>query len=160
VSKQTGKGRRHQTRASAIERKATKHQEFVGQADGERAEARLQKHERLQGEEDREMAREMASELEQVAGLKGVGAVGPELCLRIPRSVGEAMEIVREAPEALRAKARERLQRFPQPAQKALHLARSAAVVLFAPLRLGLQIGREVVRLSFSVLRALRQREA
>jgi len=32
VSKQTGKGSRHHRRASAIERKATQHHDFVGQA--------------------------------------------------------------------------------------------------------------------------------
>ena len=37
MSKQTGKGSRHQRRASAIERKATQHHEFIGDADAERA---------------------------------------------------------------------------------------------------------------------------
>jgi len=54
VAKQTSKGSRHQRRASAIERKATHHHEFIGEADAERAESELQKHERLQAEEKRE----------------------------------------------------------------------------------------------------------
>ena len=60
MSKQTGKGTRHQRRASAIERKATQHHEFIGEADVERAESEFRKHERLQAEEDREVVREMA----------------------------------------------------------------------------------------------------
>ena len=68
MSKQTGKGSRHQRRASAIERKATQHQDFVGQADVERAEAEFRKHERVQAEENHEVVREMAAEIEKVAG--------------------------------------------------------------------------------------------
>jgi hypothetical protein len=160
VAKQTGKGSSHQRRASAIERKATRHQQFVGQAEPERAEAELRKRERLQAEEKREVVREMAAELEQAAGVKGNGAVGPEFPLRIPRSVDEAKEIVREAPEALREKARERLEKLPEPARKALRFAETTAGMLLAPLRIGLQIAREVVRLPLAVLRTLRHREA
>jgi hypothetical protein len=160
VAKQTGKGSRHQRRASAIERKATRHQEFVGQADPERAEAEFRKHERLQAEENREVVREMAAELEQAAGVKGDGAIGPEFPFRVPRSVGEAKEIAREVPEALREKARERLEQLPATAKKALELAGTTAGMLLAPFRLGLRIAREVVRLPFAALRSLRQREA
>src|SRR5882762_10828119 len=63
VSKQTGKGSRHHRRASAIERKATQHHDFVGQADVERAEAEFRKHDRLQAEENHEVVREMAAEI-------------------------------------------------------------------------------------------------
>jgi hypothetical protein len=143
-----------------MERKATRHQEFVGAADAQRAEAEAQKRGRLEAEQEREAVREMADELEQAAGVKGDGAIGPEFPLRIPRSVDEAKEIAREAPEVLREKARERLEKLPEPAQKALQVAGSAASVLLAPLRFGLQIAREVVRLPLSVLRALREREA
>jgi hypothetical protein len=160
VAKQTSKGSRHQRRASAIERKATRHQEFVGQAEPERAEAEFRKHERLQAEENQEVVREMAAELEQAAGVKGDGAVGPGFPFRIPRSVDEAKEIAREAPDALREKAREGLEQLPQPAKKALQLAGTTAGTLLAPLRLGLQIAREVVRLPFAVLRTLQKREA
>jgi len=160
VSKQTGKGSQHQRRASAIERKATKHQNFVGGADAERAEADLHKHERLEAEQKREVVQEMVQELEQAAGVSGDGAIGPEFPFRIPRSVEEAKEIARDAPEVLREKAREQLERLPDTAQQAAHVARAAVNVLFAPLRFGMHLAREVVRLPFSVLRALRQREA
>ena len=102
----------------------------------------------------------MVQELEQAAGVSGDGAMGPEFPLRIPRSVEEAKEIARDAPEALREKAREQLERLPDPAQQAVHVAGAAANVLLLPLRFGLHLMREVVRLPFSVLRALRQREA
>ena len=160
MAKQTGKGSRHQRRASAIERKTTRHHEFVGDAQGERAEAERQKQDRLQAEENRAVVREMAAELEQAAGLKGDGAIGPGFPLRMPRSVGEAKEIVREAPEAIREKARERMKKLPEPAQKAAQVASSVAVMLLAPLRLGLRIAREAAGLPLSVVRALRRREA
>lgn len=160
MAKHTGKGSRHHPRASAIERKATKHQEFIGQAEPERAEAEFRKHERLEAEENREVVREMAAELEEAAGVKGNGAIGPEFPFRIPRSVDEAKEIAREVPEALREKARERLEKIPEPARKALQVAGTTAGMLLAPLRLGLQVAREVVRLPFNLFRSLREREA
>ena len=160
MAKQTSKGSRHQRRASAIERKATHHHEFIGEADAERAEAELRKHERQQAGENREVVREMASEMEQAAGVKGDGAIGPEFPLRMPRSIDEAKELVRDVPVALRDKARERLDRLPEPALKALQVAESAITVLFIPMRLGLRIAREVARLPFNILRGLRQREA
>ena len=160
MSKQTGKGSRHQRRAAAIERKATEHQDFVGGAAEQRAEAGQRKQERLQAEQNREVVREMAAELEQAAGLKGDGAIGPEFPLRIPRSIEEAKDVVREAPEALRERARERLARLPEPAKKALRFAASTAGLLLAPLRMGAHLAGEVLRLPFTVLRTLRDREA
>jgi hypothetical protein len=160
VAKQTSKGSRHQRRAAAIERKATHHHQFIGEAAAERAESELQKHERLQAEENREVVRQMASEMEEAAGTRGDGAAGPEFPLRIPRSVEEARDLVREAPDAFREKARERLSNLPEPAQKVLHVAESAIAVLFIPMRLGLTIAYEAVRLPFRILRGMRQREA
>jgi len=159
VAKQTGKGNRHQRRVSALERKATKHREFVGDADAERAEAEFRRHERVQADENREAVREMAAELEQAAGIKGDGAIGPEFPLRIPRTVDEAMEIARDVPEKLREKARERMGKLPEPAKQALRVAESAVAVLFVPIRLGFHIAREAVLLPFHILRSLRQRE-
>ena len=160
MSKQTGKGSRHHRRASVIERKATQHQDFVGQADVERAEAEFRKHDRLQAEENQEVVREMAAQIEKAAGVKGDGALGPEFPLRVPRSIEDAKEMVRDLPAALRDKARERLGRLPEPAQKALRAAETAAILLLIPVRLGLGIAREVVRLPFALLQGLRHREA
>ena len=141
MGKQTGKGSRHNRRVSRIERKATQHHEFVGEADAERAEAEFRKHERLQAEENRE-------------------AVRPEFPLRIPRSVEEAKEMARDMPDALRDKARERLGKLSKPAKQALEAAEAAATVLFVSIRFGFEIAREVALLPFNILRGLRQREA
>jgi hypothetical protein len=159
VAKQTGKGSRHQRRVSALERKATHRREFVGDADAERAEAEFRKHERVQAEENQEAVREMAAELEQAAGIKGDGAIGPEFPLRIPRTLDEAKEIARDVPEKLREKARERMGKLPEPAKQALRVTESAVAVLFVPIRLGFQIAREAFLLPFNILRSLRQRE-
>jgi hypothetical protein len=160
VAKQTSKGSRHQRRASAIERKATHHHQFIGEAEAERAESELQKHERLEAEDHREVVRQMATEMEKAAGTGGDGAAGPEFPLRIPRSVQEAKELVRDAPDAFRDKARQRLGKLPEPAQKVLHVAESAIAVLFIPMRLGFSIAFEAARLPFRILRGMRQREA
>ena len=160
MAKHTSKGSRHHRRASPIERKATHHHEFIGEADAERAEAEFRKHQRQQADENREVVREMASEIERAAGVKGDGAIGPEFPLRMPRSIEEAKELVRDVPEALRDKARERIDKLPEPALKALQVAESALTVLVIPIRLGLRIAREVARLPFNILRGLRQREA
>jgi hypothetical protein len=161
VSRQTGKGSHHQRRASAIERKATEHHEFIGETDAERAEAEFRTHERQQQEEDREVVREMASEFEVAAGMRRPdGSIGPEVPFRVPQSIDEAKEIAREISERLREKARERLGRLPEPAQKALHAAETAATLLLAPVRVGLWLAREAVRLPLSLMRTVRHREA
>ena len=153
----TGKGSR-QRKEAAFQRKATQHHEFVGGADAERAEAEFRKHERVEGERSEDAVREMAAELEQAAGLKG--AATEETTLRIPRSIEEGKRLLRDAPDAMREKARERLQQLPEGAQKALDIAQTAAGVLFAPVRIGFTIAREVLRVPLAMLRVLRHREA
>jgi hypothetical protein len=160
VSKQTSKGSRHQRRASALERKATQHHEFVGEADAERAEAEFRKHERVEADQAHEVVREMASGLENEAGVTADGATGPAFSFRVPRSFEEARDMVRDVPDRLREKARERLDKLPEPAQQALHVAEAAAVVLLLPMRIGLWLAREALRLPLGMLRALREREA
>ena len=153
-------------RRSALERKATQHHDFVGQAQPERAEAEQRKHERLEDERNKEVVREMAAELEQAAGLRagtarrGDGAMGPEIPFRLPRSIDEGKRLIRDAPEALREKARERLEKLPEPAQKALRAADTTVQLLLVPVRVGLQIARELLRAPSALLRALRHREA
>ena len=101
----------------------------------------------------------MAAELEQYAGLKEEPK-NPELSFRIPRSVDEGKRLIRDAPDALREKARERLELLPEPAQKAMQMARGATELLFVPVRFGLGIVRELVRLPVTMFRILRHREA
>ncbi len=163
MPRQTGKGSRKRKEA-AFERNAVQHHQFIGEADAERAEAEFRKHDRLEQERNQEAVREMADELAKVAGVKD-GAEGPEL--RVPRSLEEGKQMLRdapgmlrEAPEMLREKARERLAQLPEPAQKVVQRAEDVAALLFAPVRIGFAVARELIRMPGSLLRVLRQREA
>jgi hypothetical protein len=75
----------------------------------------------------------------------------------MPKQTGKGKRLIREAPEALRDKARERLERLPQPAQKALHVAGAAAQVMLLPVRLGVRLAQEVLRVPLAMLRVLRE---
>ena len=147
MSKHAGRG--HGRREAALERKAFKHNEFVGDADKDRA-----------VQQNAGTVKEMARELEEAAGLRGDGAAGPEIPFRIPRSIEEGKRMVREAPEAMREKARERLSSLPEPARKYVDLVGTVAGFAMVPVRLGWNIARDLVRLPFAMFRALREREA
>jgi len=137
------------------------HHDFVGDAAPERAEAEFRKLDRQQEEENHEVVKEMAAELRDLsAGVPVDGSLGAEIPFRIPRSVDEAKQVVRDAPEVLREKARERLENLPPPAKTALEMAASAASMLLAPARMGLHLAREILRLPLTVVGALRHREA
>ena len=153
MPKQTGKGS-HKRKEAAFERKVTQHQDFIGQAAPERAEAEFRKHERVEAERTEDVVREMAQKLDEVAD--GAG----EIPFRVPRSVDEGKRLIREAPDALREKARERLDQLPPPAKRALDLAQTAAGMIFAPMRFGLSLAREVLRVPAAMFRVLRHREA
>ncbi|HUJ25568.1 MAG TPA: hypothetical protein VLW85_06100 [Myxococcales bacterium] len=122
MTKRTGR------RQSRLERKATRHQDFVGSADADRAESEFREHERI--ERDR---------------MQHDHSPGPEIPFRLPR------------PEELREKARERLSGMPQPVQRAAELAGIVMQVAMVPVRIGLGIARELVKLPFSLLRATRE---
>ena len=160
MPRQPGKGSHHKRREAAFERKAMQHTDFVGGADAERAEAELRKHERVEAERKDDAVHEMAAELEQFAGLKKDGAPSAELPFRIPRSIDDVRQMLSEAPDALREKARERLEQLPEPAQRLVQMAQDAAGLLFAPVRLGYGLARELMRVPMSLLRILRHREA
>jgi hypothetical protein len=151
VARQTGKGR--QRRQAAFERRATQHHDFVGDAEGERAEAEFRKHERLEAEGVHD----------------GPHGHGHETPLRIPRSIDEGKRLVeegrrlvREAPEALREKARERLGQMPgaRSAISAMGVAREAVWLVLTPVRVGVAVAREVLRVPMSMIRVLRHQEA
>ena len=159
MPKQTGKGSHHKRKEAAFERHAMQHTNFIGQAEPQRAEAHLRKQEHLEAERSQDTVREMAAELEQFAGLKPT----PESSatpFRIPRSIDEGKRLISEAPDALREKARERIDQLPDSAKAAMQLAQSAAEMLFVPVRFGLGIVRELVRLPATLFRLLRHREA
>ena len=159
MPKQTGKGS-HKRKQAAIERKATQHHDFIGESAPERAQAELHKRERLEAERNKDAVREMAAKLEEVSGVKAGGAIGPEIPFRVPRSIDEGKRLIREAPDALREKARERLEQLPERTRKALQIAQDVAGLLFAPLRIGFAVGRELLRVPQALLRVLHQKEA
>jgi hypothetical protein len=141
VPRQTGKGRHR--RQAAFEKRVTQHHDFIGE-----------------GEQDRQAVREMARELEEMAGVRGDGAIGPEFPIRLPRSIEEGKRMVREVPDALREKARERLEELPEGVRKAIGIATDVAGLLFAPLRVGLALARELSRVPLAMLHVLRHKEA
>src|SRR5438445_12392529 len=72
MAKATGK-RGHKTKADdAVSRKATRHHDFVGQADQDRQQSRAVEEERIrrdQKELEKEVVQEMAQELEHISGV-------------------------------------------------------------------------------------------
>ena len=142
------KGSSHKRRESVLERKATQHPEFVGDV--------AKEHEATA---KAEAVQEMAHEFEDLASGKKDGSLGPEIPFRIPRSVEEGKKIIREAPEVLREKARERLEQLPEPARKAVELLGAVAGVAMVPLRFGWNIARDLMRVPVAMFHVLRQRE-
>jgi hypothetical protein len=151
VPRQTGKGS-SKRREAAFERKAMQHHDFIGQSETERAEAEFRKQERLAGQRADDTVHAMAEKLEELAEKDQAG-------LRLPRSVAEGKQLLREGPEALREKARERLAQLPEPARNLVQRAEDIAALLFAPVRIGWAVAREIVRFPVGMLRALRERE-
>jgi hypothetical protein len=145
MPKHTGK------RKSPIERKATHHQEFIGSAAPERAEAEAVKQEHLAEAREQDVVHEMAGKLEEVAAK-------PEL--RIPRSVEEGKRMFDDGSEMLREKAQERLDGMARPAQKVLELGTAALSMLFAPARLGLRLVMGAVEIPAAIFHVLRRKEA
>jgi hypothetical protein len=143
-----GKKRSHK---SPLERKATQHHDFIGEAAAERRKAEETKQEHLAAKREQDVVREMAAKLEEVA-------VKPEL--RIPRSIEEGKRLIADGPELLREKAQERLDALPEPAHQALEVAQAAAVFLLAPLRLGIRLTRGVLQFPAALVHALRRTEA
>jgi hypothetical protein len=143
-------GKKRSTK-SPLERKATQHHEFIGEATAERAQAQEAKEQHLAKGREQEIVREMAQKLEETAEK-------PEL--RIPRSLEEGKRLIADAPDLLREKAQERLDSLPPPAHQALDLAQSVAVFFFAPLRLGIRLTRTALQVPGALFQALRRSEA
>jgi hypothetical protein len=145
MSKKTG------NRKSPLERKATQHHDFIGEAAPERAQAEAVKKERLAAEREQDVVQEMAQKFEEVAARSE---------LRVPRSIKESKRLLNEGPELLREKAKERLDALPQPAHKLLELASMAISIAFAPARLGLRLLMNAVEIPVAVFHSLRRKEA
>lgn len=147
------KGGGRKRREAAFERNATMHHQFIGEAEPERAEAEFHKIERVQEAQQKEAVKEMAAELKAMADKA-------EEPLRMPRSIDEAKELAPSLLEMFREKARERLDALPAAVRGALHLAENAAGVLFVPVRAGLKLASEVLRVPSAMLRMLTRQEA
>jgi hypothetical protein len=126
-----------------MERKATQHHDFVGET---------------AAQEKMNTIGEMAAELEELAEKDAARAAASPF--RIPHSIEEGKQVVREIPDALREKARERLSSLPGPAQWAVQVSQEAAGLLFAPLRIGLRVTRELLRVPAAMVHLLRHRDA
>ena len=179
-----GGGRGRKKAEAALSRKATQHHDFVGQAEADRAQSRAVEEMRIEGDRrelEKEVVREMASELEQVAGV-APPAAGPvraerprvEPTMRVgteapggettraaePQgAVRDTIDLIRrsapEAFEAMRAKAEERLETMPWPVKAAVHLTERAIGIALWPVRTSVHLMGRVLETPAAVLRIL-----
>ncbi len=162
-----------------IARKATQHHDFIGEAEPERQKSReatqarvLHDHQQL----EKEIVREMAHEVEEVAGLREPApaphapaphASAPHqeaaankarglFSFERPRSLRAAIELIQgrgpEALELLRAKAEERLAKLPKPV---VDFTGKAAGFLLVPVRLGTDLVQAALRTPAALWRLL-----
>ena len=142
----------------AFARKATQHQDFIGQAAPERAEAELRKHERVEQEHEKFVVEEMAKTLEDV-----VEKSAPILPLRQPTSILDGISMLKETAspetfEKLRAKAEERLADLPAPLQRAVEMATRVTNLLTPPISAALRLVATVLRTPAAMVRMLARR--
>ena len=172
-----GGGKRGRKKAEdALSRKATQHHEFVGQAEADRAQSRAVEEARIERDHrelEKEVVHEMASELEQMAGVAQptAASAGPTQRERTvsdaarsrpPESQGAVRGTIdflrRSAPEAfdaLRAKAEERLEEMPWPVKSAIHLTERAFGLALWPVRTGVRLMGRVLETPAALLRIL-----
>jgi len=174
-----GTGQRgHRTKGdAALSRKATQHQDFVGQAEPDRDKSRELEQQRIRRDQqklEKETVKEMARELEEVAGVSepprtaaagGASAPEPERPrLRIPGSLREGIELIRQrgpqALDALRAKAEERLADMPAPVRTAVHLTERALLLALWPVRAGARLFGRALETPAALIRILIARRA
>ncbi len=142
----------------AFARKATQHQDFIGQAAPERAEAEVRKQERVEQEHEQFVVEEMSKALSDV-----VEQTAPVLPLRRPTSFRDGVSMLKEfaSPETLeklRAKAEERLADLPPPVKKAVEMATRVTQVLTAPVSAGLRLIGAVLRTPAAMVRLIARR--
>jgi hypothetical protein len=171
-------GKRNRKKAEdALSRKATQHHDFVGEAEADRAQSRAVEEMRIEHDHrelEKEVVHEMATELEQMAGV-AQPAAEPADAARREASVSETAEtrppspsqgavrdtidlIRRTAPEAfdaMRAKAEERLEAMPGPVKTAIHLTERAFGLALWPVRTGVHLMGRVLETPVALLRIL-----
>ena len=174
MAKATGK-RGHKTKADdALSRKATRHHDFVGQADQDREQSRAVEQERIRRDQkdlEKEVVQEMAQEIEHLSGVAEPPrpAAGPDRpaaeqprqapAFEVPRSLREGLDLLRqrgpEALEALRRKAEERLERMPAPVKSAVRLTERAVGLALWPVRAGAHLVGRMLETPVALIRIL-----
>lgn len=172
-------GKRGRKKAEdALSRKATQHHDFVGQADADRAQSRAVEEARIEQDHqelEKEVVREMATELEQMAGVAQPAATAatsepsaheasPSQAepTGLPGSQGamrDTFDVLRrgvpEALDALRAKAEERLEEMPWPVKAAVHLTERAFALALWPVRTSVHLMGRVLETPAAFVRIL-----
>ena len=174
MPKATGK-RGHKTKADEVlSRKATHHQDFVGQAEEDRERSRAVEEERIQRDHqelEKEVVQEMTQELEQMAGVaEPRAAPGPTTAksesaredrppLEVPRSLREGIDLLRtrgpDALDALRAKAEQRLEQMPAPVKSIVRLTERTVGLALWPMRAGVHLVGRVLETPVALVRIL-----
>jgi hypothetical protein len=142
----------------AFARKAVQHQDFIGQAEPQRAEAAALKQERVEHDHEQFVVEEMKKTLEDV-----VEKSAPVLPLRKPTSIRDGISMLKETAspetfEKLRAKAEERLAELPRPLQLALEMATRATHFLAAPVGAGVKLVSALLKTPAAMVRMLARR--
>jgi len=181
-----GTGQRgHPTKGdSALSRKATQHQDFVGEAAPERDKSRQVEQQRIRRDQhalEKETVKEMARELEEISGVSepprrempvapepspaqtAATATEPERQrFQIPGSLREGIELIRhrgpQVLDALRAKAEERLVDMPAPVRAAVHLTERAIGLALWPVRTGARLFGRALETPAALVRILMSR--
>jgi len=173
MAKSTGK-RGHRSKAEdVLSRKASQHHDFVGEADPARTRSRAVEQGRIRRDQEdleKEVVKEMAHDLESMAGAEekpASAAASAESApssverplFERPRSLREAVKLVRErapqALEALREKAEERLEQMPAPVKTVVHLSERAIGLALWPVRVGVHLAGRVLQTPLALLRLL-----
>jgi len=170
-----GTGQRgHRTKGdAALSRKATQHQDFVGQAEPDREQSREVEEQRIRRDREqleKDVVKRMAQELEKASGVSqpsppppAVGAqAAPEQDrprFEMPGSLREGIELIRrrgpEALDAMRAKAEQRLGEMPSAVRTAVHLTERAVGLALWPVRAGARLVGRVLETPATLLRIL-----
>ena len=174
MAKAGGK-RAHKKAEDALSRKATRHHDFVGQAEADRAQSRAVEEARIERDHrelEKEVVQEMASELEQMASVSQPSASTSSVPReqtpsdtgrgRPPQSQGAVLDTINllrrgapEALEALRAKAEERLGQMPRPVKMAIHLTERAFGLALWPVRTSVHLMGRMLETPAALLRIL-----
>lgn len=180
MAKAGGK-RGHKTKAEdVLARKATQHHDFVGQAEGEREQSRQAEQQRIRRDQqqlEKEVVQEMATELEQMAGVaeppraetprteplrsepRREEAPRGRAPFEMPRNLRQGIDLLRQrGPEvfdALRVKAEQRLEQMPAPVRSAVHLTERAVGLALWPVRAGVSLMGRVLETPAALVRIL-----